>query len=133
MKEEDVPQDSNDKLYEGKTSLLEYAVDKDGNYTRTLSSGFEPKNDALEQAWDLIDDQIAVTKKRVEEGKLSTLAYHMENNLMDASLLAEHMGYFTLKVKWHLRPKVFAGLSAPVLNKYAEVLKMSVAQLKTID
>ena len=133
MKEEDVPQEDENKLYEGKNRLLEYAVDKDGNYTQKLSIGFEPKNVALEQAWELIDDKVAETRKAVEAGELSTLAYHMERNLMDAGLLAEHMGYFTLKVRWHLRPKVFAGLNNSVLEKYAEVLKMTVDQLKTIE
>ncbi len=133
MKEEDVPQEDENKLYEGKNRLLEYAVDKDGNYTQKLSVGFEPKNVALEQAWELIDDQVAESKKGVEAGELSTLAYHMEKNLMDPGLLAQHMGYFTWRVKRHLRPKIFAKLKTSVLEKYAEVLKMTVDQLKTIE
>ncbi|PCH91474.1 MAG: hypothetical protein COB85_09015 [Bacteroidetes bacterium] len=133
MKEEDVTQEDKNKLYEGKNRLLEYAVDKDGNYTQKLSVGFEPKNIALEQAWELIDDEIAVTKKRVAAGELSTLAYHMEINLMEPGLLAQHMGYFKWTVKRHLKPKVFAKLKTSVLEKYAGVLNITVKQLKSIE
>ncbi|HHZ65460.1 MAG TPA: hypothetical protein EYN38_00130 [Flavobacteriales bacterium] len=133
MKEDEVPQEDENKLYEGKNRLLEYAVDKDGNYTQKHSVGFEPKNVALEQAWELIDDKVAATKKKVLAGELSTLAYHMEKNLMKPGLLAQHMGYFTWTVKRHLRPKVFAKLKLPVLEKYAHVLKVTVEQLKAIE
>ena len=53
MKLDEVPQDEA-YLIEGKIRDLCYVVDKDGHYTRALSKGWTPKNEAMKLAWDQI-------------------------------------------------------------------------------
>ncbi len=57
MKIKDVPQD-NEELHEGKFRDLCYAVDKDGKYVTVHSTGWTPKNAALQQAWVYVNEKI---------------------------------------------------------------------------
>jgi len=132
MKAKDVPQDS--KFF--KNTVLRdvaYAVDDDGNYTSVISEGWEVKNDALDVTWDVIGERCEEIRKEVLTGKLSPLAYHLEKNIMDIGLLAKYMGVPKRTVKKHLRPETFNNLENGVLCQYADVLRISVEELKTVS
>ena len=128
MKKEEVPQDD-DNILEGKTKLIEYAVDEEGNYVKIPSVGWEPKNIALKQAWNIIDEKINAVKEEVRAGRKSPIAYFMEKNLMDAGLLAMHTGYFKCTIKRHCKLRVFKKLSKAVLEKYAYVFNIAIEDL----
>jgi len=110
-----------------------YAVDDEGNYTSVITEGWGVKDDALDITWDEIGEKCAEIREKVLAGKLSPLAYHLEKNIMDVGLFAKYTGQTGRKVKKHLNPKKFKELDESVLNKYAEVLRISVDELKTVQ
>jgi hypothetical protein len=132
MKSEEVPQDEA-FLKEGRIRDLCYAVDKDGHYTSVLSKGWTPKNDALKLAWNEVYEHAEETRLRVLEGKASPIAFYMELNIMDLSILANYMELPRWKVRRHLRMKGFKKLSTEMLSRYAEALNVAGADLVDIE
>ena len=131
MKVKDVPQDL--KYYEGSVVRdLNYAVDEDGQYKAVQSDGWAPKNDALDMALDEISEQCREIAGKVKRGESSPLEYHAAKNLMDVKLLSEYTGISKRKIRRHFLPENFAALDEIVLAKYAEALRITVAELKTI-
>ncbi len=131
MRKEDVPQDDANIL-EGKFKVVKYAVNENGDYVVVPSVGWEPENVALEQAWDVVHENVADAKKKVLAGESSTLAYHMEVNMMDAALLAQHMNLPARTVKKHLQPSEFAALDKALLQRYADALMITIEELKKL-
>lgn len=131
MKKEDVPQDlgSLGKI----TREVCYATDKDGKYTTQLSSGWEVKAQALDLAWQDIDQRIATAKQKVLNKEASPLLFFMEYRLMDTSILADYTGFWQWQIKRHLKPEVFDSLSDKKLQKYAEAFNVKVADLKSMN
>ena len=69
------------------------------------SEGWEAENFALKQAWDDIDSvRCAEIESKVRAGELSPVAYFMQKNLMDISLLARYAGKWKWQVKRHFDP-----------------------------
>ncbi|PLX14820.1 MAG: hypothetical protein C0598_00555 [Marinilabiliales bacterium] len=128
MKSTDVPQDDANML-QGKFKEPVYSLDENGNYTTVKSVGWDPKNEVMQEAWDVINEKVEATREKVLAGELSPIAFHLENNLMDVSLLAKYMGFWKWKVKRHLKPKHFNKLNDEVLEKYAEVFDISKDEL----
>jgi hypothetical protein len=132
MKVEEVPQDKG-FLIEGRISDLNYAVDKNGQYTSTQSKGWAPKNDAMNMAWDVVFERASEARKKILEGKLSPLAFYMELNIMDTAILSGYTGIPKWKVKRHLKMKNFSKLRPDVLAKYAEALKLTPDELVDLN
>ena len=132
MKKNEVPQDD-ENLFEGKFKVVKYALDDDGNYGTVGSSGWEPENTVLNQAWDEINKKVEATLKKIESGELSALAYHMEKNIMDVGMLSQYMDISKRNVSKHLEPNGFNSLDEKTLIKYAEVFDISVEELKKIE
>lgn len=129
MKKEDVPQDEG--LY-GRWHGICYATDEAGNYVAEKSAGWEPVNIANGQAWEEIEERLADVKDKVRSGRLSPLAYHMEKNLMDVSVLAGYTGMARWRIKRHLRSSIFNRLDQGVLARYAQVFGLTVQQLSEV-
>ncbi len=130
MKEKDVPQDVG--IAEGIKEVC-YAVDDEGRYHLVPSAGWEPKNIANDQAWELLDQQLDAVRQRVLAGELSLLAFHMAKNQMDLALLTQYSGLFRWRIRRHLRPEVFSNLKKPLLELYAALFKTSVDELTDIN
>ena len=131
MKVKEVPQDS--KFFKNTViRYIDYAVDDDGSYTPVISEGWEVKNDALDLTWDNIRENCEEIREQVLAEKISPLAYHLEKNIMDISLFAKYTGQSKRAIKKHLNPKAFKELDDKILRKYAEVLRISVEELKTV-
>ncbi|MGN0225958.1 MAG: hypothetical protein ACI4A7_07795 [Prevotella sp.] len=131
MKVDEVPQDL--KYYEGSDVRdVAYAIDETGHYTTVMSNGWEAKNDALEAAWDEIDNQCEEVLQRVRSGETSPLEYHAIRNLMSVSLLSVYSGFSKRTIRKHFDPKKFAELDDKTLSIYADVLRITVEQLKSI-
>ena len=131
MKKDEVPQDPG--LVEGKTRDLCYAVDEHGNYVQVLSVGWEPKNIAMIQAWEVINEQVSAVRNKVLEGKASPLAYHMEKNMMDLSLLSEYTGFSKSNIKKHLTVEGFKKLKNEELAKYSEAFNIKQEELSKLE
>ncbi len=127
----EVPQDP--KNFKGAENLkkLMYATGKDGKYTGVVSSGWEAENEATKQAWDDVDENLAKTEAQVRAGELSPIAYYMEKNLMELSLLAKYVGKWQWQVKRHFKPSVFNNMDATLLQKYADVFNITTEELKS--
>lgn len=129
MKKQEVPQDDANML-EGKFTEPCYAVDEDGKYTKVGSVGWEPKNVIMQQAWDAVHERVEEIRERVEANDLSPIAYYMEKQLMDLSVLSGYTGFFRWTVKRHLRMKNFIKLKDIKLQKYADAFEISIETLK---
>lgn len=131
MKKSEVPQDKSN-LESKSFKELCYAVDENGNYTTAQSTGWTPKTIALDNAIEDINERVETAKQSVLNGQTSPIEYYMELHKMDLNILASYAGMWKWRVKRHFKPKVFKRLSKRVLQKYADIFEISVAQLKDI-
>jgi hypothetical protein len=131
MKKSEVPQDKSN-LESKSFKELCYAVDENGNYTTAQSTGWTPKTIALDNAIEDINERVETAKQNVLNGQTSPIEYYMELHKMDLNILASYAGMWKWRVKRHFKPKVFKRLSKRVLQKYADIFEISVAQLKDI-
>jgi hypothetical protein len=128
MKTQEVPQDL-DPTYEGWKRLC-YAVDDQGTIVPAYSSGWEVEETAKSFAWRMIETDLARTREAIRAGRASPLEFFMKARLMNPHLLAQNMGVSTLRVRWHLRPRVFAMLSEAWLSRYALCLDIPIETLQ---
>ncbi len=127
MKIKDVPQDNG--IF-GQWHGVYYVTDENGEYTSSMTSGWEPTNVANETAWEYINEGLSAVLEKVRRGELSPLAYHMHRNMMDTKVLAQYVGLSKWRVKRHLSARGFKKLSDETLNRYASALNITVEQLK---
>jgi len=106
-----------------------YAVDEGGSYVRVGSAGWEPKNVANDQAWEIIKAQISDALESIHAGRLSPLAFHMAINQMTVGLLSKYVRMNRWRIRRHLKPDVFKRLRPEMLRRYAEVFEIPVEQL----
>jgi len=130
MKKEDIPQD-NSALNNFSKEVV-YAIDKDGNYTTALSTGWEIKTTALDIAWNDIEQRIANAKQKVLNKEASPILFFMEYRLMDLAIVSAYSGFWKWTIKQHLKPAVFEKLSDKKLQRYAEAFNLSVEDLKNM-
>jgi hypothetical protein len=129
MEKDQVPQDQSNLTKNNVKELL-YATDENGNYTTTLSTGWEPKTIALSNSIDEINERIADAKQQVLNGEASPIVYFMEVNKMDLNILSSYVGFWKWRVKRHFKPSIFATLSDKILQKYADTFGISIEELK---
>ena len=128
MKKEDVPQDPSALV--GVTRDVCYVKDKDGKYTTDLSIGWDVKKQALDNAWDDINERVAEAALKVKNGEISPVYYFMEKKLMDLTLLSSYTGFWKWTIKRHFKPDVFKQLSESRLKTYAKAFDISIEELK---
>jgi hypothetical protein len=132
MKIDEVPQDEA-YLIEGKIRDLCYVVDKDGHYTKALSKGWQPKNEAIKLAWNQIFEHADKIRNKVLAGILSPIAFYMELNIMDINILANYTGIPRRKVRKHLFMKGFRKLTPDQISRYADALNITPDELVNIE
>src|ERR1700712_2733532 len=124
MKKEDVPQDLSSL---GKiTREICYATDKDGKYNKELSAGWEVKINALDLAWNDIEERVKAARQKVLNNEASPVLFFMERRLMDMTTLTAYTGFWGWQVKRHMKPSVFKKLSDKKIKRYAEAFNVSV-------
>lgn len=128
MKREQVPQDD-ENLMDGRGRELCYAVDENGNYVKVLSSGWEPKNAALLQAWEQISEEAKQAFMLVKAGKASPLAFFMARGMFDIALLSAYVDMPKKTIRAHLDPDKFRTLDETTLAKYAEAFNITIDEL----
>lgn len=128
MKKEDLPQDPGalDKF----TREVCYVKNEDGKYETALSKGWEVKKQALDSAWEEVNERVEDARKAVASGEKSPVYYFMELRLMDLSVLSGYTGIFPFFIKRHFKPSVFKDLSERKLEKYARAFDITVSELK---
>lgn len=131
MQKKEVPQDPS-KL-ENFTREVCYALDDNGNYITTLSTGWEVKSTALGVAWDEIKERVEKARMEVLDGKASPVLFFMELRLMDIGIVSAYTGFWKWTIRRHMRPDVFARLSETRLLKYAEAFDVTLDELKTMQ
>lgn len=129
MNKNDIPQDKS--ALANCTRELYYVRNKDGGYETGLSSGWETKTAALDNAWDSINERIESARQAVKNGEQSPIYYFMEKNLMDFTVLSGYVGYWKFRIKRHMRPSVFSKLNDTVLQKYADAFGIELIELKS--
>lgn len=130
MRKDDLPQDS-DSFYDGALRAC-YATDEQGRYVMATSCGWKVETLATRQAIEDLEQKLEATRQAVLGGEVSPLAFHMQSRMMTRVILAQSTGLLRFRVKRHLRPAVFARLSARLLRRYAEVLDLPVETLKSV-
>jgi hypothetical protein len=129
MKLKNVPQDAG---MAGDLSEVCYAVDDQGNYVLAPSLGWQAKNIANSQAWQIVEEKAARAAERVRAGKASPLAYHMCKHQMSVRLLAKYAGLFRWQVRRHLRPEGFRRMPLHHRRRYAELFEVSIDGLEYV-
>ena len=104
-------------------------MDEAGRYVQTESAGWAPKNIANDQAWELIQAQVANALGNIHAGRRSPLAFHMAINQMNIGLLSKYVRMNRWRVRRHLKPGVFKGLPPQILKRYADVFEITVEHL----
>ena len=128
MKKEDVPQDES-----AITNIFRevmYVKDNEGKYTTDLSTGWEVKKSALDNAWDDIKERAEEARLAVKNGEKSPIFYFMELKIMDLTILTGYTGFWRFTIKRHMKPDVFKSLSDEKLNIYAKAFEISLDELK---
>lgn len=128
MKKEELPQD--ESALKSMTRELLYVKDEKGKYTTGLSTGWEVKKAALDNAWDDIKERVEEARKAVKNGEKSPVYYFMELRLMDLPVLSGYTGFWSFMIKRHMKPSVFKGLSDKKLSIYAKAFDVSLEELK---
>lgn len=128
MKKEELPQDKS--ALESMTRELMYVKDKEGKYTTDLSTGWEVKKAALDNAWDDIRERIEEARLAVKNGEKSPVYYFMELRIMDFPVLSGYTGFWAFTIRRHMKPSVFNSLSDKKLAKYAKAFEITMDELK---
>ena len=132
MKIKEVPQDDI-KTFKGFGTKAIYAVDENGRYARTSTSGWEAEEVVLR---DVVDDFAKLAedaKTRVFKGETSPIEYYMNKFFMDLPALAAGMGLAKWRIKRHFSPQVFNKLNDKMLQRYADFFNIELTELKHIE
>jgi len=131
VKIKEVPQDDI-RTFKGFGTKAIYAVDENGRYTKTPTSGWEAEEVVLR---DVVDDFTKLAEEaraRVFSGETSPIEYYMNKYFMDLPALARGIGLARWRVKRHFNPEVFKKLNRKMLQRYADFFNMDIDTLKNI-
>ncbi len=131
MKKDEVPQDPSALV--GVTRDVCYVKDANGKYTTDLSIGWDVKKQALDNAWEDINERVTEAALLVKKGEKSPIYYFMELKLMDLPVLAGYTGFWQFTIKRHFKPSVFKNLNEKQLLSYAKAFDITVDELKEFN
>jgi hypothetical protein len=131
MEKKEVPQDQSKLI--NFTKEVCYAVDDSGKYVSELSTGWDVKTDALNVAWEDINNRVEEAKEKMQKGEVSPVLYFMELKLMDLPTLADYTGFWKWTIRRHFSPSVFSKLSDKKIKRYAEVFEVSPTELRGMN
>lgn len=130
MKAKEVPQEVS-SMAEGQRRAC-YAEDEHGRYVVVQSKGWSVEDIVNAQANAEIDRVVEEARHEALSGAASPLKYHMLRCQMTPGLLASTAGFWKFQVKRHLTPKAFAALPQSTLERYAQALNITVAELTSV-
>jgi hypothetical protein len=130
MEISEVPQEGN-RTMEGRRRAM-YARDADGRIVIVPSLGGEVDETVTLQALDLIHEMTEAARARVLTGDTSPLEYWMYAQRLDLPQLSQVTGLWQWRIRRHFKPQRFAKLSADLLQRYADVMGITVDQLRKL-
>ena len=130
MDVESVPQEGNRTL--GVHRKAVYAKDAEGRIVIVQSLGSEVDETVTLQAVDRLHALAEEAKVRALAGKTSPLEYWMYERRTDVLLLSQLTGIWQWRIRRHLAPHRFAGLSESQLSRYATALGITTTQLRSL-
>ena len=130
MKIDHVPQDDI-VTYAGMEKVI-YATDKDGHYGVVASTGWDIEEEVTRQALIELKRLTDEAYDKAVQGKASPLYYHMYAKRMDIQVLSQSTGLFQWRIKRHFKPEIFAKLNDQFLERYSNVLGLTLEQLKSL-
>ena len=125
-----VPQEGNRTM--GGHRRVMYARGKDGRMVIVPSRGGEVDETVTLQALERIHDMTEEARARVQAGKTSPLEYWMYAQRLDLPQLSQVTGLWKWRIRRHFRPAIFSELSTAILQRYAEVMGITVEQLRRL-
>ncbi len=125
-----VPQEGNATLGGHRKAM--YAKDANGRMVIAPSAGWEAEEIVTSHAVETLQAQATQARERVQAGVASPLEFWMYERRMDVPLLSQTSGFWQWRVKRHLRPEEFAKLSIKKLERYAEALGITTAELQNL-
>jgi len=131
MKKEELPQDKS--ALDGYTRDVCYVKNENGKYEKALSSGWEIKSEALDNAWNDINHRVEDARLAVKNGEKSPIYYFFELRLMDMQVISGYTGFWGFTIKRHMKPSVFKKLSDTKLQKYADAFDITLEELKNFN
>ena len=132
MKIEEVPQDDN-PTYRGHGTKAVYALDDEGRYVRTTTTGWEVEEVVLRDVLADFGEKARDARSRVLAGSTSPIEYFLYRRMMDLSSLAQLTGIARWRIRRHMRPAVFARLKPELLARYAEIFRIPVDHLTRFE
>ncbi|MEA3455723.1 MAG: hypothetical protein U9R26_04390 [Campylobacterota bacterium] len=130
MKIDHVPQDDI-VTYDGMEKVI-YATDEDGHYGVVASTGWSIEEEVTRQALLELTRLADEAYQEVISGKASPLYYYMYAKRMDLQLLSQATGLFQWRIKRHFKPGIFSRLDDAFLERYSDVLGLTVEALKSL-
>ena len=109
-----------------------YARDAEGHIVIVQSKGGEVDETVTLQALDLIREMTEAARARVLAGESSPLEYWMYAQRLDLPQLAQVSGFWQWRIRRHFKPRHFAKLSPDLLQRYADVMGITVEQLRKL-
>lgn len=125
-----VPQEGNRTM--GGYRRAMYARDQDGRIVIVPSLGGEVDETVTLQALERIREMTEEARARVQAGISSPLEYWMYAQRLDLPQLSQVTGFWQWRIRRHFKPQRFAKLSTGILQRYAEVMGITVDQLKQL-
>ncbi len=125
-----VPQEGNRTMAGHRRAM--YARDKDGRIVIVPSRGGEVDETVTLQALDFIREQTDAARARVAAGETSPLEYWMYAQRLDLPQLSQVTGFWQWRIRRHFKPQRFIKLSVDILQRYADVMGITVDQLKKL-
>ena len=130
MKQDEVPQEQNKTLSGNRIAV--YATSSNGQYETVASKGWEVEEIVTSQAVEEFERLAKEALEKTLKHEASILEYHMFNNRMDLALLSQTTGFFQWTIKRDFKVTNFNNLSDKRALVYADVLGISMDELKSI-
>lgn len=125
-------EDQDDELIYRNNRELHYSFDPEKGFSRKIDYQYPGNQVIIQQGWDEAQRRLDEVSKLVQDGKLSPLAWFMEKNLMDLSMISSYTGLMKWRIKRHLRPDVFKKLKPDILARYASAFNVDPDEFFTL-
>jgi len=112
--------------------LLLYVEKSDGEYGPLQTGSFLTKN-YVDDFWEKRKKLIAATTKKLTDGEISPVAYHMIMVDVSAAEVASRIGISPKLVKKHQELKYFCRINVDMMQKYAAVFGVTLADMFQIQ
>lgn len=124
-----MPQDGFD-LKTFNSTRINYAVDKNGKYIATESSGWDVNDAVMHNFQGYFDELSEEAKKKFLNKESSPLEYFMYHFGLDLTTLAMQIKFSKRKIKKHFNPQIFEKLDDKTLQVYADIFRISIEEIK---